>query len=236
MFQALPLLTGAQAWAFVSRLGEAQILIPALLAVAAWLIWRGSSTRLALLWLGATAAMATLTAITKIAFIGWEIGIEPLDFTGISGHAMFSAAILPLFARLSEGSVLPRWHHWPTAAGYGVAALIAVSRVAVDAHSVSEAAAGFVVGALASAAVLMFFDPPRVRVPAWIPFAVLAWLTLGVHSAPPSQTHNWITQVALELSGRPQPYARWQMHYRARLEQRRHEIAAQAAGHSAPGR
>ena len=47
-------------WHFVTRLGEAQILLPAMLAVAVWMWVRGSAPRLAAAWLGCTAlAVAT---------------------------------------------------------------------------------------------------------------------------------------------------------------------------------
>jgi hypothetical protein len=52
--------------------------------------------------------------------------------------------------------------------------------------------------------------------------AVLAWGLLGVTAAPPSRTHDWVTQLALAQSGRSQPYRRWQMHqdYRQRQDHR----------------
>ena len=43
-----------------------------------------------------TAAAALITTVTKVAFIGYEVGYAPLDYTGISGHAMFAAAVLPV--------------------------------------------------------------------------------------------------------------------------------------------
>jgi membrane-associated phospholipid phosphatase len=231
---ANPFIFPAPLWAFLTRLGEAQILVPAMLAVSVWLIWRGQAMRMALTWVLATGLTAFVTAATKIAFMGWEIGSAPLDFTGISGHAMFAAAILPLFARMAEGWVPLRWHHWPTAAGFALAGLVGVSRVAVQAHSWSEVIAGLVVGGAASAAVLILVHTPRLRVPVWMPAAVFAWLALGAHAAPPSPTHSWVAQVAMALSGHPKPYQRWQLHYHYRQEQRRRAAAAasQAAGRS----
>ena len=109
-------------WHTVTRLGEAQLLLPALLAVTAWLALRAQAPRVALVWLSTTAVAALLTTATKIAFIGYGLGYAPLDFTGISGHAMFSAAILPLLARETVGAAHPRWHAPAVLVGVALAA------------------------------------------------------------------------------------------------------------------
>ena len=36
------------------------------------------------------------TTASKVAFIGWGLGLSALDFTGISGHAMIASAVYPL--------------------------------------------------------------------------------------------------------------------------------------------
>ena len=82
-------------WHLLTRLGEAQILLPAMVLVTACLTWRHGPTRLALGWLASTALAATITTLSKVAFIGYGVGLPALDFTGISGHAMFAAAVLP---------------------------------------------------------------------------------------------------------------------------------------------
>jgi hypothetical protein len=104
-------------WTVVTRLGEAQILLPALVSVSAWLAWRVAAPRTAAWWLGLTAVAALVTTATKLAFIGWGLGSAPLDFTGLSGHAMFAAAVLPLLAF----AAFPAWRTPALAAAYSLA-------------------------------------------------------------------------------------------------------------------
>ncbi len=198
-------------WSLLTRLGEAQILLPAMLLAAAWLAWRRGAVRLAVVWLLATLLAALLTTASKVAFIGYGLGFAARDFTGISGHAMFAAAIVPPLATLCAGGLLSRWRCAGAAAGYALAAAVAVSRVMVGAHSWSEVLAGFALGALASAIVLRGGHLPRFQLQRWVPLALLAWLVLTIGNAPPSQTHDWVTRLSLASSGRPVPYSRSQM-------------------------
>ncbi|MEF7616908.1 phosphatase [Aquincola sp. MAHUQ-54] len=199
-------------WNTVTRLGEAQLLLPALLAATAWLALRARAPRVALTWLGATGVAAAITTVTKIAFIGWGIGYAPLDFTGISGHAMFAAAILPLLAREAVGAAHPRWHGPAVGIGLALAALVAVSRVEVYAHSPSESWAGFLLGAGASVAALSLVHMPRTSAPKKLILLLGAWLLVAVPGAPASRTHDWVTAISIGLAGRDAPYTRQMMH------------------------
>ncbi len=201
------------AWHLFTRLGEAQILLPALLLLGLALLRRPAGRPLALVWAGALAGAAVLTTATKLAFIGWGIGWPALDFTGISGHAMFAAATYPL---LLGTLAPPRWR-WPAlACGALLAAALAVSRVVVDAHSVSESVAGVLVGGAASAWVLWLWlrdglaQGLLLRLPLWAPLAAGLWFVGLPTFAPPSNTHALVTRLALALSGHAQPYVRGQ--------------------------
>ena len=241
----------AAAWHWLTRLGEAQILLPAMLMAAAALAWRGAP-RLALAWVTATALAATVTTASKVAFLGYGIGWAALDFTGFSGHAMFAAAVLPLLLRLAAGSAArgspgdgagPRRQPIGLAAGFALAGAVAVSRVMVGAHSWSEALAGFALGATASALTLRWAGAlPALRSARWVPVALLGWALLGVVGAPPSRTHDWVTRLALAQSGRSVPFRRWQtrhpLHEHPALRQQREPQLQRADAQPAviPGR
>jgi len=212
---------GALLWHLVTRLGEAQLLLPAMAAMLLFLVWRRGAWRLAIVWLLATGAAATLTTLSKIAFIGYGLGYAPWNFTGLSGHAMFAAAVLPILARLAEGSLPEAWHGRGLAAGVLLAALVAASRVPVQAHSWSEVLGGFALGLLACAATLRIAHAPRLRINPWLLLALASGLSLGVVQAPPSRTHDLVTRLSLHLSGRPLPYTRSQMLRAYRLQQGR---------------
>jgi membrane-associated phospholipid phosphatase len=195
-------------WLFVTRLGEAQILLPAALLLSAWLARRVAGRPLVQWWLALLAAAAAITTATKLAFLGWGIGIAAIDFTGVSGHAMFAAAVYPLLTAALSAPHAPGWRRLAIGCGYALALLVAVSRVVVGAHSASEAVAGFALGGLASAAALWFGHPPAARTPLLLSMGLAAWLSLTPVHAPPSNTHGIVTRLALALSGRDQPYTR----------------------------
>lgn len=226
---ALPLWHGLAPafWHQLTRLGEAQLLLPALLLAVVWLLRSPGGGRLAGWWLAATAGAALLTTASKVAFIGYGIGYAPLDFTGISGHAMFATAVLPplvlLAARAGGAGDGAQGRGW-LLAGYALAGAVAVSRVMVGAHSWSEVLAGAVLGASCSGLALAATRLPALRPPRWVSVVLVAWGVVAVAAAPPSTTHDLVTRLALAQSGRAQPYQRWEMQraYRQRASAGNH--------------
>ena len=211
------LLAGASPSQWLSRFGEAGIVVPVAVALALWLLVAARSPRLASSWLLPLALAVAVTTASKIAFLGWGIGIAALDFTGFSGHAMFAAAIYPMLAHALSASWRERGQRRAAAfavlTGYAFAAAIAATRVRLGAHSVSEAAAGFLLGALASGSALWLIGAARHRVPAlWVALGLGGWLAVAPIQAAPSQTHRMVTRLALELSGRSTPFRREDLH------------------------
>jgi membrane-associated phospholipid phosphatase len=208
------------AWWLVTRLGEAQLLLPAMALALVWLARTPATRPLAAAWLLAALVATFVTTASKVAFIGWEIGDAALDFTGFSGHSMFAALVLPVLARVAAASAPRPWPRVAVAFGYVLAAVIAVSRVTTHAHSVSEAVLGFLLGGAASAWALRHAQAPTLPAPRWWLAAVVAWLLVLPFEAPPSRTHDLVTAVSLKLSGRAVPYTRHDMHRRALLNRR----------------
>lgn len=226
-------------WILFTRLGEAQILLPAAALAIIVLMREPRGRALAAWWVGWLGMAVALTTASKIAFIGWGWGSATLDFTGVSGHAMFAAAVYPLlFAAL-----LPRMHAlppvpaapppgtvrsertmsqggpWPAAAaGAALALLIGVSRVVVHAHSVSEVVTGLALGGAVCLLALTRSHVPPLRISLWPPALVGLWLVATPAVAPPSHSHEMVTRLALALSGREVPYTRRDLHQRARSE------------------
>lgn len=195
-------------WSEITHFGDITITSLAALAITAWLLAENEK-RLALLWCVLFGSAMTLVVATKMAFIGWGIGIRSLDFAGFSGHAMRAAAVLPvLFYLLLERT--PGWVRVSGAVcGLGFAALISVSRVFLNAHSISEVVAGWVLGAAVSILFIRVANASlRVHVfnPLRIAVSVLALLQAPyVHPAP---TQQWLTQITLYVTGHEQPYPR----------------------------
>ncbi len=211
-------------WLAVTRVGEAQILLPAFLAGALWLAFarpagaRGRlaqgnahahdhpARRSALRWVAGITATTLVTTVSKVAFLGFGLGIAAIDFTGFSGHSMYAWSILPVLAAIVGG--------WRGAlAGVALALLITYSRVDLGAHSWSEAIAGMALGAAAAGWTLADYlaHPGAVRAPWWLPLLLVAWLTLLPMRAPPSRTHSLVVAISLKLSGRSRPYTRFEL-------------------------
>jgi membrane-associated phospholipid phosphatase len=137
-------------WPLLTRLGEMQLLVPAAL-IAIWRMHRDADARpLAGWWLLSLAVATLITTATKVAFIGWGVGSAWLNFTGISGHAMFAGAIFPVLMGAFASHAKLWMQRSVIAVGFGLAALVGLSRTMVDAHSVSEIVAGLLLGGLTS--------------------------------------------------------------------------------------
>lgn len=134
---------GSSIWQSLTTLGE----VGFALALAPILLLAVHPPRARLLpWLRALCIGALLVLATKLAYMGWHIGVPAIAFTGISGHAYLAAALLPFWLAL----LLPPRHG--LVLGLALAAAVAVSRVALGAHSMSEAALGWLLGSVVSLA------------------------------------------------------------------------------------
>jgi membrane-associated phospholipid phosphatase len=204
-------LSSQAAWHLFTRLGESQILLPAAALLVLSLLRQPGGRVLAQRWLLGLCCAVALTTTTKLAFIGWGIGSAALDFTGISGHAMFAAAIHPLLFGALLPASRPQARRFAVAAGVLLAALVAVSRVVVDAHSVSESVAGFVLGSAVGLLALQL-GTLRLRLGAMLLPLTAVWLMATPWFVPPSQTHSMVIQLALKLSGHDQPFTREGLH------------------------
>lgn len=209
----------ATLWHLLTRLGEAQILLPLAAVAAAWLWLAAGQRRLVLRWALAIATAGGLTTASKLAFMGWGLGSARWDFTGISGHAMFAAVCLPVLAwvALAVGGAEDRRglrRKLALVAGYMLAALVAWSRIEVGAHSHSESAAGFALGGLASAWALAGAPRLRQMLPLWLPAGLAAALLLLPFSAPRSRSHELMMEISRQISGRDRLYTRRDLHRR----------------------
>jgi hypothetical protein len=62
-------------WHFITRLGEVQLLLPAALLACLSLLNQPATRLVAIHWLQALIVAAGLTLASKIAFIGWGLGL-----------------------------------------------------------------------------------------------------------------------------------------------------------------
>ena len=211
-------------WPLLTRLGDSELLLPLVPLSAMW-IWLGAGqVALARRWMLSLLAAASLTAASKIAFFGWGLGIAAWDFTGFSGHAMFSCACWPMlcWVVVMRRSRAAQWLAVCVGAALGL--LIAYSRLPVQAHSVSEVITGAALGLAVSTSCLPLLKTGP-ALPLWLPAAAAMALALLVVAAPPSRTQDVIEQISLDLSGRDRVYTR---HEQRRLQQQREQQQQQS--------
>lgn len=195
------------AWLRITSFGDSVVTIPAAVAITLWLL-SSRSWRMAAWWIVLFGAGLTLVVATKIAFIGWGVGIAAIDFTGISGHAMRATAVLPIIGYLAFSWSTQRIRLAGFAAGFSIALLISLSRVMVDAHSVSEAVSGALLGTAISLAFMRLTSSLiRPAISGWLMVLSMAGL-LFASSADPAPTQEILTDIALKLSGHERPFTR----------------------------
>ncbi|MFM2065268.1 MAG: hypothetical protein RLZZ584_177 [Pseudomonadota bacterium] len=204
----------AEGWAVLTRLGEAQIVLPPMALALASHLWvaRRQAWPVALVWLAGLAVAASLTLASKLAFIGWCWGWAWADFTGVSGHTLVATAALPPLA----GLLSTRWMAPARRLLVGLACMLVVvvgsSRVLLGFHSVSEVLAGWVLGTAVAIAAHGRLPGLTHRAAGWPALLVLAWGLLSVSHAPPSRSHDMVTALALRLSGHATPFVRADLH------------------------
>jgi membrane-associated phospholipid phosphatase len=197
-------------WASITNFGGSAVMLPTALAIAAWRSL-DRSWRYALLWLALVGGGGLLVGATKIAFIGWGVGIRPLDFTGISGHAMLASAVYPVLCFIALNTASAQLRAAGVTAGMLFGLLVGVSRYPLRAHSASEIVAGCALGAcIALLYIRLDRPPPGPRMDSRLVAVGAALLVMSLHGFH-LPTQQWITQMALGLSGHKRPYirARW---------------------------
>ena len=195
-------------WHLLTRLGEAQILLPAAVLTATALFVRLETRRLALIWMLLITVAAVITTASKLAFMGWGIGSAAIDFTGVSGHAMFAAAIYPIVVLTFVPGKFQGKHLLVLALGCALAVLVGVSRVAVNAHSWSEVLAGLLVGGAVTAGALASATAALIAVRPIVPALLLVWVAIMPFQLPKSKTHQMVTRLAVAMSGNDRAYTR----------------------------
>lgn len=197
-------------WATFLQLGNLTLTLPLASAIAAWLLaargWRAAGYWL-LLFAGALAVVGT----SKVAYLGWGTAIPALDFQALSGHAAGATAVFPVLFYVLFHVLLQRWPNGATAAaaaGLLLGICLAAALVKTGEHTVAEACAGWVVGALAAGGTIRIVGRAQPQAPPPLPgvasgllaFAATAWIMQQ------AQVGYWMIKVALALSGNTHPF------------------------------
>jgi membrane-associated phospholipid phosphatase len=189
--------------------------------MAIWLL-RGQASPLAVHWLFILGFAVFIVLATKLAFLGWGVGIASIDFTGISGHAMLSSAVFPTLAALLTLQQRPVIRALAIASGFVVALLVGISRLVLDAHSESEVLIGWTLGGLVTLTTLSVirrvasdFAGRTSPLPLALALVVILAISAPRGGQPGPETHGLIVKMALWASGRAAPFDRSMLHRQA---------------------
>ncbi len=194
-------------WMKLVHLGDLALILPAAAAMTAWMA-AARAWRMAFWWSLLFALAIGLVGATKIAFLGWGGGLPAFGFRAFSGHATGVTAVFPtlFYLMLQQSSAQAR--QAGVAAGLLLGAAMAVLLVALGEHTLSEALAGWAMGALVSlGGIRMAGRPlaPARPMPALACFCAAflsaAWI---MKSAP---VGYWMIKAALLLSGNRRPFS-----------------------------
>lgn len=188
------------AWLAFTKLADTNFTMPLAALLAVWLA-AARAWRPALCWCLLFGFGIFLVAATKIAYVGWGIGIAAIDFKGFSGHAMRAMSIAPAFLYVLLQDQGKRKVTLGVLAGLLFGLMIGISRLALGVHSVSEVITGLLLGAIISLGFIWYcrgwttivFDRKLLIIGT---IALLPILTLK-----PAPTEGWIERIAIYLSG-----------------------------------
>lgn len=197
----------AEAWRVLTHMGSASLLMPMVILMAIG-FWMSGQRRLVWVWLPSLGLAAFLTLVSKILFMGWGIGSALFNFTGVSGHTVLAASVLPVLFSALFGFWLPRKPVLGVLLGLTLAVGVGVSRVVLGAHSASEVTVALLMGLTVTLrsvpALAAGLQPPRLVLLA----SCLLLLALHNGSATYLPSHSWEVRLALWLSGHDQPFER----------------------------
>lgn len=135
------------------------VMIPVALVVTWWILISVTRPWKALFWWGVTLFVSyTSVIVTKLLFKGWGVGLESLNITVISGHAMNASLMITVTLSLLSRQIDCRLR-WPaTMVGLLIAWWFSLNCVVPTYHPVSEAVAGALLGSLGAILYLLFLE------------------------------------------------------------------------------
>lgn len=207
-------------WQLISFFGDSTVLLPSAAALFIVLMLRKTSRLLAWQWSLLFGITGAIVCASKLAFMGWGLGIRKLDYTGFSGHSALSAAFWPIFLWLLSARFSAGWQKAAVATGYILAAVVGYSRLVIHAHSVSEVIAGLLLGAAGSALFLLLQNALLTAIIRQYHRGGIACLVMVplilLHSGSKAPTQTLLGQIATAIGPLDKPFTREDLHKQAR--------------------
>ena len=184
-------------WEAVTNLGDAALIVPASLALVAYL-WATGSTRAAMAWGGALLSCMALAFLLKVGFRTCHAEIGELAIVSPSGHTALATTLYGSVALLLGRGCRALTGIAISLSAVALSGAVGISRVMLHAHTALEVSAGLLIGATSIAAFRAGIVGEReFQLPAAPAFAVFAALALAAHGV-----HLNIEALIAEISQR----------------------------------
>jgi hypothetical protein len=135
-------------WSQVIHIGDLPLTMAAAAALAVWMLLAGA-WRMAFWWSLFFGLAIGLVTASKIAFLVWGSAPPAFNFRALSGHAAGITAIAVMLLHVLLRPCTRSQCKAGIGAGLLAGAMMGILLVLHDEHSITEAAAGWAVGALA---------------------------------------------------------------------------------------
>ncbi|EMR6468657.1 MULTISPECIES: phosphatase PAP2 family protein [Klebsiella] len=203
-------------WQLVTFFGDSTVLLPSAAILFVVLFQRKVSKQLAWHWALLFGITGAIVCASKLAFMGWGIGIRELDFTGFSGHTALSTAFWPILLWLLCARATPVLRLAAVLVGYALAGLVGYSRLMIHAHSISEVIAGFLLGAAGSALFLLMQSRVSGTHTAPLSLGGLASVViipaLLLNTGAKAPTQSLLSEIAVKIGPLEKPFTRADFH------------------------
>lgn len=136
-------------WSQLIHIGDLPLTLAAAAAIAAWML-AARAWRLAFWWSLLFGLGIAVVAASKVAFLVWGATPSEFAFRTLSGHATGVTAVSTILLYLIVRHRQEGLRKAAIVAGLVLGAAMVAMLVFHDEHSVAEAAAGWVIGALVS--------------------------------------------------------------------------------------
>ncbi len=205
-------------WQVVTFFGDSTVLLPSAAVLFIVLLLRKDSKQVAWNWALLFGITGVIVCASKLAFMGWGIGIRELDFTGFSGHTSLSTAFWPILLWLLCARAAPAIRRISVLLGYALAGLVGYSRLVIHAHSTSEVIAGLLLGAAGSALFLLMQsrgESAHVAQLSWGGLASVVIIPLMLlNTGAKAPTQSLLGEIAVKLGPLEKPFTRADLHKR----------------------
>lgn len=192
-------------WMKLVYVGGTTFMLPAAAAIGAWLVV-SRGWRVAWWWSLLFLCGLGLIIASKMAFMGWGVGVPSIEFKAMSGHAYLTTSVAPTGMYLLLQGHSAKARAMGVLFGFVFSLAMGACLAFYDFHSIPEIIGGTLIGG----AVSLGFIRKSARLPT-VPvnpalLASSALVFFVVWQLKPGSLERWMVSAALHLSGSERPY------------------------------